>query len=140
MQLRVLCVQTQAGAEVVRGELQRAGYDLTAKRVQTEAGLRRALRTTEWDLIVVDHVQRGFSAVAALSVVQEHALDIPFLVIGDSIGEETAVDLMRAGVHDVINEDNLRRLRPAVERELREAERRIQHRNSDAALRESEER
>jgi PAS domain S-box-containing protein len=141
MQLRVLLVESQASAEVVRGELLRADYVLASHRVQTEAALRHALHhPDDWDLVIADLVMAEFSAVAALSVVQEHDVDIPFLVIAASIGEATAVDLMRAGAHDVIDLDNLRRLRPAVERAWREAERRRLRRNRDAALRESEER
>jgi PAS domain S-box-containing protein len=140
MHVRVLLVESQAGAEVVLAELQRADHVLTSQRVETEADLRRSLVGSEWDLIIADHVLPALSAVAALSVVQEQDPDLPFLVIAARIGEAAAVDLMRAGAHDVIDQDNLRRLRPAVERELREAVRRRQHRTSDAALRGSEER
>jgi PAS domain S-box-containing protein len=140
MHLRVLLVESQPDADIVLRELQRADYVLTSHRVETEPELRRALHDGDWDLIIADHVLSGFSAVSALSVVQERDPDLPFLVIAASIEEAAAVDLMRAGAHDVIDHDSLRRLRPAVERELREAVRRSQHRASDTALRGSEER
>ncbi len=140
MRLRVLLVESQAGADVVLAELQRSAYVLTSQRVETELELRQALEAGEWELVIADHVLPAFSAVAALSVVQERDPDLPFVVIAASIGEAAAVDLMRAGAHDVIDQDNLRRLHRAVERELRESVRRRQHRNSDAALRQSEDR
>lgn len=139
MNLRVLFTGTQAGGEAVRAALERAGYQLTSWPVQTEADLQRALPQGPWDLLIAAHPQPACSAARVLSLLQHHELDIPVLVVGADISEAAAVELVKAGAQDIIDED-LRRLLPAVERELREAARRRQHRGSDEALRDSEER
>jgi PAS domain S-box-containing protein len=138
--LRVLFIESRAGAGAVHSELKRAGYVLTSQRVQTEAAMRRALLDGTWDLIIANAALPDLSAMAALTVLQELALDVPFVVVSTTLDEATSLELLRAGAHDVIDQDTSRRLIPAIERELREAEQRRQHRRSDEALRVSEER
>src|SRR5580693_815108 len=74
-----------------------------------------------WDLIISDYSMPGFSGLAALKMYQQSGLDIPFILISGSIGEERAVEAMHSGVHDYIMKDRMQRLAPAVDRELREA-------------------
>jgi len=81
-----------------------------------------------------------FNGLAALKATQERALDLPFILVSGAIGEDTAVEAMKSGVHDYILKGNLVRLMPAVERELRDAEARRERKRAEAALRESEER
>ena len=81
-----------------------------------------------------------FNAPAALALLQKSGLDIPFIVVSGTIGEETAVDLMKAGAHDYLMKDKLARLSSAVKRELAEAQARRDRQHAEKALRESEER
>ena len=81
-----------------------------------------------------------FSAPAALQLLQLQHRDLPFIIVSGTIGEETAVAAMRAGAHDYLLKDNLARLVPAIERELREAQERQKRLDAEQALRESEER
>src|SRR6185503_15467166 len=122
---------------VVR-ELRRGGYDLVYERVETSAAMRAALDQKQWDLIIADYTMPQFSAPAALTILQERGLDLPFIIVSGTIGEERAVAAMRAGAHDYIVKDHLARLIPAVARELRDAEARLARRHAEEALRESE--
>lgn len=108
--------------------LKQGGYDLTSERVDTPETMRAALERQSWDLVISDYVMPRFSGLAALRILQEKGLDLPFIIVSGHIGEETAVAAMKAGAHDYLMKDRLARLVPAVERELREAEvRRARH-------------
>jgi signal transduction histidine kinase len=79
-----------------------------------------------------------FSALSALAQVEEAKLDVPFIVISGAVGEEAAVEVMRAGAHDFLLKHKLDRLVPAIERELREAQRRAQHKLMQGRVRQME--
>jgi len=137
--LRVLLVEdSEEDALLLLRELRRSGYEPRAERVETAEAMRAALEAQSWDLILADYNLPHFSAEAALAVVQELALDVPFLVVSGEMGEETAVDMMRAGAHDYLMKDKLARLSPAVERELHEVEERRERRRAELQLMESE--
>jgi DNA-binding NtrC family response regulator len=72
-------------------------------------------------VILSDYPMPTFSAPAAWAVVRERGLDVPFIIISGNLGEETAVEAMRSGVHDYLLKDKLARLAPVIDRELREA-------------------
>ena len=139
--LSILLVEdSDSDAELLLRSLRQADFDVAATRVDDADGMRRALAAPHWDLVISDYNLPGFSASAALALLGEAGLDLPFIVVSNNIGEETAVLLMRAGAHDYVMKGNLARLAPAVKRELKEAERRRQHRAAAQALRDSEER
>lgn len=124
---------------LIQRELKQAGYNITCRRVDTQAAMEEALKEP-WDLAISDYVMPQFNGLAALQVAKQLGLDLPFIIVSGQIGEETAVAAMKAGAHDYVMKDRLARLIPAVERELREAEVRDARRQSERALRESEER
>ena len=120
--LRVLQVEdTEDDAILVQVALMRAGFDVFARRVDTAETLRRELSTSEWDIVIADYTMPGFSGSKALSIVRDQHPDLPFIFVSGTIGEDTAVAAMKTGAHDYIMKGNLKRLAPAVERELREA-------------------
>jgi signal transduction histidine kinase len=100
--------------------------------------MRKALEGRTWDIVISDWSMPRFSALGALSVVKDREVDLPFLVVSGTIGEETAITALRAGAHDFVVKGKLTRLLPAVERELRDATAREAHRRAQAELRESE--
>ncbi len=112
-------------AELEALELRRSGFDVTYQRVDTAAALKAAL-DHKWDLILADYNLPGFTGIKALEMVQQSGLDIPFILVSGAIGEDAAVAAMRAGAHDYVMKDNLRRLPLAIARELREVEVRYQ--------------
>ncbi len=139
--LRVLLIEdSDDDAELIRREIRRGGYNPHCERVADAAAMQRALDRQEWDLVISDYVMPGFSGVEALALFKAKNLDVPFLVVSGHIGEDRAVEMMRAGAHDYLMKGRLARLAPAITRELREAEVRKARRESDLALRESEER
>ncbi len=139
--LRVLIVEdSEDDTLLLIRQLRRGGYQPEFRRVETDAAMREALVQQSWDVVISDYAMPQFSAVGALSVLTNMELDVPCLVVSGTIGEETAVSIMKAGANDYIMKDNLRRLVPAIERELRDAEIRKERRRTAEALRESEER
>jgi DNA-binding NtrC family response regulator len=139
--LKVLNVEdSERDAALLSSHLSRAGYEVISERVETPEAMRAALSAREWDAILCDYSMPHFNALSALALLKEMRLDIPFIIISGTIGEEIAVEAMRAGAHDYLMKDNLARLAPAIERELHEAENRHARRFAEAALRESEDR
>lgn len=118
--------------------LSRAGYEVISERVETAEAMRDALASKEWDVILCDFSMPHFNAPAALALLKETGLDIPFIIISGTIGEEVAVEAMLFGANDYLMKDNLARLVPAIERELEEASNRHARRQAEEALRVSE--
>ncbi|HEY0372972.1 MAG TPA: response regulator, partial [Thermoanaerobaculia bacterium] len=140
-ELHVLIVEdSEADAQLLLLQLRRNGYQPVAQRVQTAEEMERALADKPWDLVIADYFLPTFNALAALDLFHRCGLDVPFLVVSGTIGEETAVEAMRAGAHDYIMKGSSARLIPAIARELREAEERANRRRAEQALRESERR
>lgn len=139
--LRLLLVEdSKMDALLMTTTLERGGFRLHTHRVLQAADFERALDSESWDIIICDYNLPTFDALSALRIFQPKNLDTPFIIVSGGIGEETAVAAMRAGAHDYVMKDNLHRLAPAVERELREAEVRKARRQAELSLRESEER
>lgn len=121
--LRALIVEDSPDdAALLLRELRRAGYEPDSVRVDTAEGLREALATRTWDVVFSDYVMPSFSAPAALEIVKASGLDLPFIILSGTVGEETAVEAMRAGAHDYLMKGRLARLVPALRRELLDAE------------------
>jgi signal transduction histidine kinase len=133
--LRVLVVEdSEDDALLMLAELTRAGYAPDHRRVQTEKELREALAFGNWDVILSDFTLPQFSGGNALSMLRKSGLDIPFIIVSGSIGEDAAVAAMKAGAHDYVMKINLGRLVPAVEREIREAQVRHERRKAEEEL------
>ncbi|WP_054773708.1 hybrid sensor histidine kinase/response regulator [Methylogaea oryzae] len=105
--------------------------------MQTAEELKASLEDGQWDIVLSDYNLPSFNAVDALCVVKACRLDIPFVVVSGHVGEETAVSLLKLGVHDFVAKHNLARLVPAVAREIHEARCREEQRRAGAELIES---
>jgi len=114
----------------------RKEYEIVHERVDTEDALRRALAREKWDLVLSDYFMPQFDALAALAILQEMNLDLPFIIVSGRIGEIEAVKAMKAGAHDYIMKGDFTRLMPAIRRELREAAIREERRQAERNLRE----
>jgi signal transduction histidine kinase len=134
-QLRVLIVEDNADdAEFALREIRQGGYEPIWRRVLTEPELREALSTARWDVIISDHHLPEFSAPEAFAVVRDMNIDIPFIIVSGTVGEEIAVEAMRSGVHDFLLKGQLKRLVAAIEREIREASVRAERRKIQEQL------
>jgi two-component system cell cycle sensor histidine kinase/response regulator CckA len=113
-------------AVMILRELKRAGYAVDFQRVDTSEALRACLAARPWDLIVSDFSMPRFSGLEALKLVRATGSDAPFIFISGTMGEDTAVAALKDGAQDYLVKTNLKRLVPAVQRELREVEERRQ--------------
>jgi PAS domain S-box-containing protein len=125
---------SESDATLTLHELRRNDYDVTFERVYTAAAMSDALDGKQWDIVLSDYSMPAFSAPDALKLLQEKNLDLPFIIVSGTIGEETAVAALKAGAHDFFSKQRLILLAPAVERELREAEDRRQRRQVESEL------
>lgn len=134
--LRILIVEdSEDDALLIERELIRGGYRTDMQRVDNAEDMQNALERQPWDLIITDHNMPGFTSQYALALAKTVDPNIPFILVSGSIGEEIAVEAMRSGVHDYVLKDNLARLLPAIDRELREAENRRAHRAAEEKIR-----
>ena len=133
--IRVLIVAaTDTEAECWLEELRKGGYDPAFERVDTRTTMAAALTRQAWDLILSDHALPRFNAAMALTLLKKTGHDTPCIVVSNSFGEELAVAALKMGAHDYILKGNLARLVAAVEQELKEAELRKEHRQSEATV------
>lgn len=132
--LRVLLIEDSPDdAMLVVRQLQKSGLALQTRRVETREELLDALNSP-WDIVFSDYSLPRFNGMEALNIVRERDPEIPFIIVSGTIGEERAVTAMKCGAHDYIMKDNIQRLIPAVERELKEAELRLKHRRAQERI------
>ena len=132
----VLIVEdSESDAALVIRQLQKARYSIEYERVDTPTQMQAALDRRPWDIIISDYKLPSFSAPAALALLQQTAKDIPFIVVSGTIGEESAVEVMREGAQDYLMKDKLTRLASAVEREVTAAKVRSDRRAAEASIR-----
>ena len=132
--LRVLFVEdSENDALLIRRQLNREGYTVEHSRVDTKESFDAALTNGTWDVVICDHSLPHFNSTEALAAVKRRELDCPFIIVSGTIGEDAAVEAMRAGAHDYVLKNNMARLAPAIDRELSDAELRRQARQEREA-------
>lgn len=133
--LHLLMVEdSEMDALLISRELEKGGFTLSMERVETEEALREALNRESWDLVLSDHSLPTFSSTKALQILREESVDTPFIIVSGTIGEEAAVNAIKAGAHDYLLKDNLKRLIPAVNQALRESQIRREQQEAEDAL------
>ena len=125
---------SEADAELILRELQDGGFDPICERVDTEPAMAAALDRRDWDIIISDYSMPQFGGEAALALLKERKLDLPFISVSGVMGEDVAVAMMKAGAHDYVMKDDLKRLVPAVERELEAAVARRERRRAQESM------
>lgn len=134
-ELRILVVEdSRRDLDLIVREFRLSGYAVHAERVETAQEMSSALLSGPWDAIISDNALPEFDATRALAVLQSSDLDIPFVLLSGMIGEERAVQLMKAGASDYVSKANLPRLIPVIERELRDAAGRAERRRIESEL------
>src|SRR6266498_4646228 len=133
--LRILLVEdSEDDARLVLREIKRGWYEVESERVESADAMQAALARQPWDLIICDFSLPRFSAPNALELLKKSGLDLPFIIVSGTIGEESAVNALKAGAHDFIIKGNFARLIPAIQRELREAKMRRERREREREL------
>ncbi len=134
--LRLLVVEdSEDDVILMRRVLSKAGYETDLLRVENGKELEEALTARNWDLVITDHNIPGFSSVEALRQVKAFDESLPVVIVSGSIGEDIAVAAMKAGAQDYIMKNNLVRLAPAIERELRDVETRRARKRAEDTIR-----
>jgi two-component system cell cycle sensor histidine kinase/response regulator CckA len=137
--LRVLVVEDSVDdAQLLLREIERGGYAVEHQRVESAAEMGRLLKEFTWDIVISDYSMPKFNAIQALEVLKASGLDLPFIIVSGTIGEDVAVSAMRGGAHDYLLKGKLKKLIPVIQRELRDASEREGRRRADAAFRQSE--
>ncbi len=135
MYLNVLIVDDcENDALLLVRELRKGGYEPQYQIVETQDGLLNALDNGHWQLVITDHNMPGFDSSDVLSILKQKGIDAPVIIVSGTIGEEVAVKAMKSGANDYIMKDNLARLIPAIEREMRDAETRRARTQAELAL------
>ncbi len=115
-------------------ELKKNGLTIHSQRVESDVSLRKCLIDGDWDLIISDHNLPGYSSTEALQTIRELNSDIPVIIVSGEISELDAIKNMRRGAQDYVMKDNLARLIPAIEREIKESEVRHEKRKVEQDL------
>jgi PAS domain S-box-containing protein len=139
--LRVLVVEDiEDDAVLVLRALRTGGFAPEHRRVETPEAMTAAMEGGPWDIVISDYTMPKFSGLGALALLQKSGLDVPFIVVTGTIGEEEAVRCLHAGASDYLIKDRLERLPSAVERALAAAGERRRLRQAEAELQASEQR
>ena len=138
--LRILILEDMdSDAELMTYELRQASIDYSHRRVIDREQFLTALDEERPDVILSDFHLPGFDGLEALALAQVKHPEVPFIFVSGAMGEEVAIESLKRGATDYVLKDRLSRLGPAVQRALREAEERQERRQTQAALRDSEE-
>lgn len=133
--LNVLIVEDNPNdAELFILELENGGFQVVAQRVDTPQEFEAALKEAQWDIILSDYRMPQFNIPNALKILEKSGLDTPFIVISGTVGEDTAIECLKAGAHDFMVKGHLLRLIPAINRELKEAQNRKARREAEQSI------
>ena len=137
--LKILYVEDRVpDMELALKELQRAGIGPEVKRVEREEDFIRELESSACDLILSDYRLPGWNGMDALKAVTTRNLNIPFILVSGTVGEDAAVECIKSGAWDYVLKDNLQRLPLAVKRALRDRQEAALRMQAEEKLRESE--
>jgi signal transduction histidine kinase len=136
--LKLLILEDNAfDAELEVGKLQAAGYDCDWQQVQTREEFEARLEQPDFDLILADYNLPSFDGLSALRLLRERNLEIPFVLISGTLGEERAIESLKAGATDYVMKERLERLAPVVARALNDRLERANRRAAQQALRDA---
>jgi len=139
-ELKVLLVEdSERDAALIVWELRQGGYEPVHRRVDTAADMNAALDAESWDVVLCDYAMPAFNGMEALELLRRRDRNLPFIIVSGHIGEDLAVEAMKGGANDYIMKSNLKRLSPAVQREVREAQERRDKQRVEHELRVAEE-
>jgi hypothetical protein len=138
-EMRILLVEDSAAdALLIERAVGREFTGVRVERVMNAEDFEAALGSRAWDIVLADHKLPSFSSWGAIERLKRSGRDVPLIVVSGAIGEEEAVDLLKAGADDFVRKDNLGRLGAVLRRELADAENRRRRREVEAALAEKE--
>jgi len=120
--IRILLIEdSEDDALILMREISKGGYDPVYHRVESADELLSSLENEAWDIVIADYSLPKFSGIDALKILSEREQHVPVIMVSGKMGEDSAVEAMRAGAGDYIIKGNYARLVPAIERELRDS-------------------
>jgi diguanylate cyclase (GGDEF)-like protein len=118
-QVRLLIVEdSESDAHLLTQQLARCGLELVHHRVDSADGLKNALLSADWDVVISDHAMPGFSSHAALAILKGTGRDIPFIVYSGRIPGDVATAIVNEGAAECVTKGDVARLLPAIARGL----------------------
>jgi len=138
--LRILHLEDNPNdAELIRSLLESEGFVIAVSQVSTEAGFAALIDQGNFDLILSDYSLPSFDGKSALKMARTTSPDIPFIFVSGTLGEEAAIDSLKEGATDYVIKNRLKRLKPAIERALREKQEETQRKLAEKHLHQSAE-
>ena len=136
--LKLLILEDNAfDADLEVSRLEAAGYRCDWRRVQTREEFEACLDHPDFDLILADYNLPSFDGLSALRLLTERGLEIPFVLISGTLGEERAIESVKAGATDYVMKERLERLAQVVTRALSDRMERAKRRAAQQALRDA---
>jgi len=137
--IHILLVEdSEDDAVLVENHLRDQGLAFDITRVDDLASLRQALIGSRWDILLTDFSLPGLDGLQVLNLVRQLVPDLPCILLSGQIGEEAAVESLRAGAKDFVSKFKLARLLPAIRREVGENRDRAKADETRAELRTAE--
>ncbi len=121
-------------AELVRSMIEQDGLDAEVKQVSTREALEAALDAESFDVVLSDFHLPSFTGLDALAIVKKKCPDTPFILISGTIGEQAAIESLKAGATDYLLKQQPERLASAIRRAVQEAEERAKRHNAEIEL------
>lgn len=139
--IRILVVEdSELDFELLTATLARQGVVADCTRVEDGESMQRLLSGGGFDAVISDHNLPRFSSTRALEVLKVSGQVLPFLIVSGTIGEDAAVEAMKAGADDYLTKGSLARLGAALRRAIADARARRERVAAELALQESEQR
>ncbi len=140
-QIRIMILEDEAtDVELTRRELRKAGLNFSLQWVQDKSAFLSALDTSVPDLLLADYSLPGFDGLTAISILRQRFPQVPVIIVSGAIGEEIAIEALKAGATDYVLKQRLGRLGPVVRRAIQETQQIAERKSAEQALRRSEER
>ncbi len=119
-------------------EVSKNGYELKHKVADSKEAYSDLLRKNKWDIVLSDYKVKGLNSSEALKILKRYDPNIPFIIVSGVIGEEKAISLIKEGINNYVMKDNLARLIPTIESEIKNARLRKKHRRTLGKLKSNE--
>jgi PAS domain S-box-containing protein len=127
-----------AEAQLVRDLFAQDGISADIRNVIRRDEFIQALAEGPWDLVLADYRLPDFTGLDALKLLREKTVLVPFILTSGTIGEQAAIESLKAGATDYVLKQNRDRLPSAVRRAIAEAAERGRLAAAEEELRRSE--